>query len=117
MSAKLPVGQPDADDVMSPDAVQTLIPLLNRAAQELHAIGDAPTLTSYDTSRGLGDFIAKAAAKLGRGNDTDAIELYFIFAPTCDWDDSGGSLELGNKVFAQLDLLYRERALAKSRPT
>ena len=90
--------------------VKTLIALLTEAAVEMKALGKRTTLWSkYDTCQDLGVFLEKSVERLGQGNEEDVRELWGIFAPTSDWDDSGGSMALANKIFNLLELLYREQ--------
>jgi len=81
--------------------------LLNKAAQEMLGYGDRPYLGKYDTCGKLGKFIQTVKEEIIAGNESSAVELWGIFAPTCDWDDAGGSLPLGDEVFALLSTLYR----------
>jgi hypothetical protein len=63
----------------------------------------------------LGVFCLNASEKLAHGtlSSEEKKKLYFIFAPTCEWDDSVGDVELGNKIFEILDATYRDIALAE----
>jgi hypothetical protein len=88
--------------MMKPDGVIALPELLRDAANELARASSAPILSCYDTTDGLAAYLNAAAERLGAKDERDLPELLAIFAPTCDWDDSGGSVEMGNKVFAAL---------------
>ena len=35
--------------------------------------------------------VLESASRFARGERHAAEELWYIFAPTCDWDDAGGS--------------------------
>ncbi len=84
-----------------------LIDLLNKAAQEMLERGDVPYLGEYGSCNELGKFFTTAAEELRLGNESHANKLWGIFAPTCDWDDAGGTASLGDSVFALLNVLYR----------
>lgn len=91
-----------------------LISLLTEAAAEMKKLGNNVTPWSrYDTCQDLGAFIEKASSKLATGDEEDIKELWGIFAPTSDWDDSGGSVTLANKIFELLNKLYRDKILKK----
>lgn len=84
-----------------------LISLLKEAANEMKVLGESSTPWShYDTCQDLGIFIEKAAEKLDTDNEEDVVELWHIFAPTSDWDDSGGSLRVADRIFELIDKLY-----------
>lgn len=94
--------------------LKTLIALLAEAAAEMKGLGDRVTLWSkYDTCQDLGEFLEKCVKRLANGNEEDIRELWGIFAPTSDWDDSGGSEALANKIFKLLEILYREKIFEK----
>jgi hypothetical protein len=83
-----------------------LVALLHRAAAEMLAAGEAFYLGKHDTCAGLGRFISASTEALVSGDSLAAKELWFVFAPTCDWDDAGGSLDLANTIFELLDQVY-----------
>ena len=68
----------------------------------MSAAGNAPYIGEFDTCRSLGEFLDKCANELHDGNDEHLQRLRCIFAPTCDWDDAGGSQDIGNRAFAIL---------------
>ena len=43
--------------------------------------------------------------KLEGGDNTVIEDLWIWFAPTCQWDDFVGNVDLGEKIFRQLDKL------------
>lgn len=94
---------------------EQLIPLLRQAAKKFAALGHSDIWGSDDYTDDLGRLCEDAATKLAAGHLTDdeAKRLYFVFAPTCEWDDSVGDVDLGNAVFSLLDQLYRKIALKK----
>ena len=95
---------------MTEDDRKLLVSLLAEAAKEMKNLGDRATLWShYDTCQDLGIFIEKAKNKLAKNDETDVVELWTIFIPTSDWDDSGGSMILANKIFALLNKLYGDK--------
>lgn len=60
----------------------------------------------YDNCEELGKVIGVEAEKLANNEKADLTSLWKIFAPTCDWDDAGGSLDLANEIFSILDKLW-----------
>jgi len=50
----------------------------------------------------LADRINALAARLEDGDMAATEELFGLFAPTTAWDDAGGSVETGNRVFELL---------------
>lgn len=87
-----------------------LVRLLRRASKEMNAAGDAPYMGDFDSCRSLGQFLEKCANELANGNDEHLQRLWYIFAPTCDWDDAGGSQEIGNDTFGILNRIGRPAA-------
>ena len=81
--------------------------LLRLAADKLSAV-HGPIWSLYESGPELGSFVLGCAAAVERGDIQPAQrrELWMVFAPTCDWDDVVGNLELGNAVFELLDQLY-----------
>ena len=69
-----------------------------KAAQEMIMKGDESTFTVYSTCERLGQFIKECAYKIEHNQSCDITELYAIFLPTGDWDDSGGSLNIANQI-------------------
>lgn len=81
--------------------------LLQDAEYELRS----PTMSdafARHTRAELIDLISSARSAIAAGTLTRsaAAELWRIFAPTCDWDDVGGSVEIGNRIFDLIDTLY-----------
>lgn len=85
-----------------------LIPLLREAERRLRPLGEAPLWSSYDSGSAIADFVAMACEQLQAGDISDDVhkELWRIFAPTCDWDDVIGDVDLGNAIF---DLIEQTR--------
>lgn len=88
-----------------PPLPDQLFPLLRAAAAEMLAAGEASYLGEHDTCAGLGRFIAFKTEALLSGCKSAARDLWLVFAPTCDWDDVGGSMDLANEIFEQLGRL------------
>ena len=92
------------------DKMTELCELLRLAGNNMLALGKAPTLVAdYDYPEDLGRFILSCRDVMKAGEELtppQRRELWTIFAPTCDWDNSGGAVDLGNEVFAILDDLY-----------
>jgi len=94
---------------------EQLIPLLRKAAMKFNALGHSDIWNSDDYTDELGKLCQNAADNLKTGTltDSEAKRLYFVFAPTCEWDDSVGDVDLGNAIFGLMDILYRDIALNK----
>ena len=90
-----------------------LTELLPRAAEKLKALGHNDIWNSDYYCDDLGIFCDQAAEKLKNNSlsDEEKKKLYFIFAPTCEWDDSVGDIALGNMIFGLLERLYKDIAL------
>ncbi|HUH04644.1 MAG TPA: hypothetical protein VML75_21760 [Kofleriaceae bacterium] len=73
-----------------------LCQLLGVAEARFRSLGDEPTL------------IRRARTKLATGKISARRrrELWGIFAPTADWDDVIGDVDLGNEIFTLIDLLW-----------
>ena len=82
-----------------------LVRLLRQASWQLKGHGEKQYLGDFETCQELAEFIEQSAAQLAQGDRRSLNRLWFLFAPTCDWDDAGGSLDIGNKVFALIDRL------------
>jgi hypothetical protein len=94
---------------------QELEPLLRQAAERFLAIGHQDIWNSDDYTDELGVLCKRVADGLMKSgvSDDDKRKIYFVFAPTCEWDDSIGDVDLGNRIFGLLDELYRETTLMK----
>ncbi len=86
-----------------------LLCLLGAAESELRALGDKPVWSSYESGPAIADFIAHARSQIENDAITHAekSELWGMFAPTCDWDDTVGDAQLGNDIFSILNVMYR----------
>ena len=45
--------------------------------------------------------------ELEKGDENVIEDLWIWFAPTCQWDDFVGDIELGEKIFQQLDKMKK----------
>ena len=74
--------------------------LLCRAAVELRRQGsvDIP-YTEFHTTLDFAEFLEAAAVRFRRGDTSDGERLWYLFAPTCSWDDAGGSQTMGNLIY------------------
>lgn len=92
-----------------------LVPLLPQAAERFLALGHMDIWDSDEFTDDLGRFCNQAADKLAGGtlSDQEKKRIFFIFAPTCAWDDSVGDATLGNQIFTHLDTMFRDVALKK----
>lgn len=86
-----------------------LLRLLVVAEMKLRALGDKPVWSSYDSGPAIAEFVAHARQQIANDviTQSEKAELWGLFAPTCDWDDVIGDVELGNDIFAILDSAYR----------
>lgn len=87
--------------------VQHLLSLLDEAVDEMRSYGDEPTFSYFDTCKDVGFFIQDIVNKVKIGELVDISKLWYIFAPTGVWDDSGGSQEIANEIFGILNQKYR----------
>jgi hypothetical protein len=76
----------------------------------MNAAGSAPYIGEFDTCLALGQFLDESVNELESGNDEHLQRLWYIFSPTCDWDDAGGSQGVGNAVFGILNRIGRPAA-------
>jgi len=85
-----------------------LIELLQAAANQMSARGKADYWPGrFSTCAELGRFIADEARRLATGDESLVHELWPVFAPTCDWDDAGGSMELADGICRLLEAAER----------
>ena len=61
--------------------------------------GEEPTFSYFDTCEDVGMFIQNIVNKIKNGEVEEISKLWYIFAPTSVWDDSGGSQEIANQIF------------------
>lgn len=52
------------------------------------------------------DFVDRIE-KFQKGDESVIDELWLWFAPTCQWDDFVGDVELGNRIFKRLNKLKK----------
>jgi hypothetical protein len=79
--------------------------LLRRAAAELRRQGSAQIYlyTEFNTSLEFAEYLESSAERFDRGDTSDGQRLWHLFAPTCSWDDAGGSLAMGELIFRAVD--------------
>ncbi len=87
--------------------IQHLLSLLDEAADEMMSYENASTFSYFDTCEDVGSFIQKVANKVKNGELDEISKLWYVFAPTGVWDDSGGSQEIANEIFVVLNEKYR----------
>jgi hypothetical protein len=87
--------------------------LLTVAAEKLAAV-QGPIWSSYDSGADIAKFVLECRDAIEQRTITlpQKEELWGIFAPTCDWDDVVGDVQLGNAVFELLERLYRKEIQA-----
>jgi hypothetical protein len=84
-----------------------LLILLEKASKEMLSYGKQPTFSYFDTCEDVGLFIQDIIDKAKKGELKELSKLWYIFAPTSVWDDSGGSQELANEIFEIINKNYR----------
>lgn len=67
-------------------------------------LGQTPYLGKFNTCAELGQRIAQLRTEIDIGNKVAITDLWRIFAPTCDWDNAGGSPEIADAIYM---LVYR----------
>ena len=73
--------------------IQELLLLLDKAANEMLSYGNQPTFSYFDTCEDVGKYIQDIIRKVRDGELGEISKLWYIFAPTSVWDDSGGCPE------------------------
>jgi hypothetical protein len=86
--------------------IQHLLSLLDKAAAEMLSYGNEPTFSYFDTCKDVGQFIQDIITKARNGELNEISKLWYIFAPTSVWDDSGGSQEIANEIFEIINEKY-----------
>lgn len=88
---------------------KALDPLLRRAAKSLKDKESFSSLylSDFENTHQLADFIGKSTDQFRNRDYSSGERLWDIFAPTCEWDDIGGSQNLSNPVLALLDPEFR----------
>jgi hypothetical protein len=86
---------------------ERLCELLATAVFTFYAV-PGPISSSYDSGLDIGTLVNQCRNGISDGTISFAQkrELWKIFAPTCDWDDVIGDVQLGNEIFGLLDKLY-----------
>lgn len=69
--------------------------------------GDRSTLTFFDSCADVGNYIKETADRARGGELEELSKLWYIFAPTSVWDDSGGSQDIANKIFEIINKNYK----------
>ena len=90
------------------DVPLKLISNLRIAIQKLKLLGKHQDLLShYESAEDLAAFIEKQISLLTTGtiSTPDLEELNLIFAPSSDWDDYVGDVDLGEDIFQDLKIL------------
>ena len=89
--------------------------LLRRAAAELRRQGsvDIP-YTEFHTTLDFAEFLEVAASRIRRGDTSDGERLWYLFAPTCSWDDAGGSTTMGDFIYGAVGRRFFPKRPASS---
>ena len=90
--------------------------LLRRAAAEMRKRGsqDIP-FTEFHTTLDFAEFLDGAASRFSKGDTTDGERLWYLFAPTCSWDDAGGSQKMGNLIYGAVGRCFFPASAPSSR--
>jgi hypothetical protein len=89
--------------------------LLRRAAAELRRRGSNEIpFTEFRSTLEFAEFLDLAARRFGGGITTDGERLWRLFAPTCDWDDAGGSQGMGNLIYSAVGRRFSPRSGSSS---
>ena len=90
-----------------------LISLLLKASDSFLKLGHVDIWDSDYFADELGLFCKEVSEKILDNSISldEKKKLYYIFAPTCAFDDSVGDVKLGNQIFELLDKLYRSEVL------
>jgi hypothetical protein len=88
------------------DETAKLLSLLEKAADEMISYGNQSTFSYFDTCEDVGLYIQDILNKAKVGELKELSKLWYIFAPTSVWDDSGGSQEIANEIFEIINEKY-----------
>jgi hypothetical protein len=89
--------------------------LLRRAAAEMRRRGsDEIPFTEFRNTFEFAEFLDSAARRVGGGIMTDGERLWRLFAPTCAWDDAGGSQRMGNLIYGAVGRRFFPRGISSS---
>lgn len=96
------------NETMISENEEKLCELLGVAATRFEALGNRPIWSSYDSGINLAQFVRDRIVEIREDNISldNKKELWSIFAPTSDWDDTVGDLQLGEEIFQVLKRLY-----------
>ncbi len=86
--------------------IHELLLLLDKAAKEMISYGNQTTFSYFDTCEDVGIYIQNIIQKIRNGEFGEISKLWYIFAPTSVWDDSGGSQEIANEIFEIVNRKY-----------
>ena len=89
--------------------LQHLLTLLSKAAAEMISYGNQSTISYFDTCEDVGLYIQDIIEKAKAGELQEISKLWYIFAPTSVWDDSGGSQEIANEIFEIINKNYQPK--------
>ena len=80
-----------------------LIRNLQKASKYFVSLGK----TGYE----LGRLIESLSIKIINDSiiDNELKKLWEIFAPTCDWDDFRGDVDLGDDIFGDISTIFKDR--------
>lgn len=92
---------------MISDSEAKLCELLEAAAVRFDALGDLIG-SHYDSGAELAHYLRGRIQEIeaGKLSLVNKQELFGIFAPTSDWDDTVGDVALGNEIYALIKQSY-----------
>jgi hypothetical protein len=75
---------------------------------------DEIPFTEFRSTLEFAEFLDSAARRFGGGITTDGERLSHLFAPTCAWDDAGGSQRMGNLIYSAVGRRFFPRGASSS---
>ena len=85
-----------------------LLKNLQTAVEKLRGLGKHhDVMSNYDSADGLAAFVDSQMTYLAKDEISEEAlaELWRIFAPTSEWDDYIGDIDLGESIFQDLNRL------------
>ena len=89
------------------DELNDFLLLIGKAAEEMISYGNQSTFSYFNTCKDVGLYIQDIITKVKDGKMKELSKLWYIFAPTGVWDDSGGSQEIANEIFEILNKKFK----------
>jgi len=89
------------------DETLKLLSLLDTAVEEMLSYGNQSTFSYFATCEDVGLYIRDIIIKAKAGDLHELSKLWYLFAPTSVWDDSGGSQEIANEIFEIINTKFK----------